>query len=72
MSRLETKIPPLVVILFFLLVIYFYRNLLEVFSFNFQGYLSLLFLSISIVCISTASLEFRKYKTTVKPIKQAL
>jgi len=68
MKSLETKIPPLIVVLFFLVLIFFLRNLLQVFTFTFQIYVSFFFLCLATAFFSTGIIEFRKYKTTLNPL----
>ena len=67
MKSLETKIPPLIVVLFFLVLIFFLRNLLQVFTFKI--YVPFFFLCLAIAFFSTGIIEFRKYKTTLNPLK---
>ena len=67
MKSLETKIPPLIVVLFFLFLIFFLRNLLQVFTFKI--YVPFFFLWLAIAFFSTGIIEFRKYKTTLNPLK---
>ena len=67
MKSLETKIAPLIVVLFFLVLIFFLRNLLQVFTFKI--YVPFFFLCLAIAFFSTGIIEFRKYKTTLNPLK---
>ena len=69
MKSLETKIPPLIIVVFFLVLIFFLKNLLEVFTFSYQIYISFFFLCLAIAFFSTGIIEFRKYKTTLNPLK---
>ena len=64
---LKTKIPPLLIVSFFILTIFLFRNLLGHFSFVHQDYISILFMIIHIICILFIKLEFKKHKTTISP-----
>jgi protein-S-isoprenylcysteine O-methyltransferase Ste14 len=64
---LKTKIPPLLIVSFFILTIFLLRNLLGHFSFVYQDYISILFMIIYIICIFYIKLEFKKHKTTISP-----
>ena len=64
---LKTKIPPLLIVSFFILTIFLLRNLLGHFSFVYQDYISILFMIIYIICILYIKLEFKKHKTTISP-----
>ena len=68
MKSLETKIPPLIIVIFFLVLIFLLKNLLEVFTFSYQVYTSFFFLCLSISFFLTGIVEFRKYKTTLNPL----
>ena len=62
---LKTKIPPLLIVSFFILTIFLLRNLLGHFSFVYQDYISVLFMIIYIIFILYIKLEFKKHKTTI-------
>lgn len=64
---LKTKIPPLLIVSFFILIIFLLRNLLGHFSFVYQDCISILFMIIYIICILYIKLEFKKHKTTISP-----
>ncbi|MFL2613128.1 MAG: methyltransferase family protein [Flavobacteriaceae bacterium] len=64
---LKTKIPPLLIVSFFILIIFLLRNLLGHFSFVYQDYISILFMISYIICILYIKLEFKKHKTTISP-----
>ena len=64
---LKTKIPPLLIVSFFILIIFLLRNLLGHFSFVYQHYISILFMIIYFICILYVKLEFKKHKTTISP-----
>ena len=68
MKSLENKIPPLIIVVFFLVLIFLLKNLLEVFTFSYQIYTSLFFLCLSISFFLTGIIEFRKHKTTLNPL----
>lgn len=54
--------------MFFLLLIFFLKNLLEIFTFSYQIFISLLFLCFAISFFLTGIIEFRKHKTTLNPL----
>ena len=68
MKSLENKIPPLIILMFSLLLTFFLKNLLEVFTFRYQIFISLLFLCFAILFFLTGIIEFRKHKTTLNPL----
>ena len=68
MKSLENKIPPLIIVVFFLVLIFFLKNLLEVFTFSYQVYISFFFLCLAASFCLTSIIEFRKHKTTLNPL----
>ena len=68
MKSLENKIPPLIIVVFFLVLIFFLKNLLEVFTFSYQIYISFFFLCLAASFCLTSIIEFRKHKTTLNPL----
>ena len=68
MKSLENKIPPLIIVVFFLVLIFFLKNLLEVFTFSYQIYISFFFLCLAVSFFLTGIIEFRKHKTTLNPL----
>jgi protein-S-isoprenylcysteine O-methyltransferase Ste14 len=66
-QNLKTKIPPLLIVSFFISTIFLLRNLLGHFSFVYQDYISIFFMIIYIICIFYIKLEFKKHKTTISP-----
>tara|TARA_B110000014_G_C20122516_1_gene595561 strand:- start:2656 stop:3105 length:450 start_codon:yes stop_codon:yes gene_type:complete len=65
---LKTKIPPPIIGLFFILVLYLSTFLISIFSFERQSFLSLLVASFGLGCLILASIEFRKVRTSVNPM----
>jgi len=47
MKSLENKIPPLIIVVFFLASIFLLKNFLEVFTFSYQVYISFFFLCLA-------------------------
>ena len=68
MKSLENKIPPLIIVVFFLVLIFFLKNLLEVFAFSYQIYVSFFFLCLAVSFFLTGIIEFKKQKTTLNPL----
>ena len=68
MKSLENKIPPLIIVVFFLALIFLLKNFLEVFTFSYQVYISFFFLCLAASLCLTSIIEFRKHKTTLNPL----
>ena len=68
MKSLENKIPPLIIVVFFLASIFLLKNFLEVFTFSYQVYISFFFLCLAASLCLTSIIEFRKHKTTLNPL----
>ena len=68
MKSLENKIPPLIIVVFFLASIFLLKNFLEVFTFSYQVYISFFFLCLAASFCLTSIIEFRKHKTTLNPL----
>ena len=68
MKSLENKIPPLIIVVFFLALIFLLKNFLEVFTFSYQVYISFFFLCLAASFCLTSIIEFRKHKTTLNPL----
>tara|TARA_B100000902_G_scaffold124420_1_gene124315 strand:- start:131 stop:586 length:456 start_codon:yes stop_codon:yes gene_type:complete len=68
MKSLENKIPPLIIVVFFLVLIFLLKNFLEVFTFSYQVYISFFFLCLAVSFFLTSIIEFRKHKTTLNPL----
>ena len=54
--------------MFLLVLIFFLKNLLEVFTFSYQVYISFFFLCLAASFCLTSIIEFRKHKTTLNPL----
>ena len=68
MKSLENKIPPLIIVVFFLALIFLLKNFLEVFTFSYQVYISFFFLCLAASFCLTSIIEFRKHKTPLNPL----
>ena len=68
MKSLENKIPPLIIVVFFLALIFLLKNFLEVFTFSYQVYISFFFLCLAASLCLTSIIKFRKHKTTLNPL----
>ena len=68
MKSLENKIPPLIIVVFFLVLIFLLKNFLEVFTFSYKVYISFFFLCLAASFCLTSIIEFRKHKTTLNPL----
>ena len=68
MKSLENKIPPLIIVVFFLALIFLLKNFLEVFTFSYQVSISFFFLCLAASFCLTSIIEFRKHKTTLNPL----
>ena len=68
MKSLENKIPPLIIVVFFLALIFLLKNFLQVFTFSYQVYISFFFLCLAASLCLTSIIEFRKHKTTLNPL----
>ena len=65
---LTTKIPPPVIALFFIGILYISSFAISGFTFEGQSYLALFIFILGLGCVISASMQFRKVKTTVNPL----
>ena len=65
---LRTKIPPPVIALFFIGILYISSFVISRFTFEGQSYLALIIFIFGLGCVISASMQFRKVKTTVNPL----
>ena len=66
---MNNKIPPPVIALICGLVIYFSRALFPKYVFTLTNFISILFLVLGLLMLITAVLSFKKYQTTVNPLR---
>lgn len=66
---MNNKIPPPVIALICGLVIYFSRALFPKYVFTLTNFISILFLVLGLLMLTTAVLSFKKYQTTVNPLR---
>ena len=66
---MNNKIPPPVIALICGLVIYFTRALFPKYVFTLTNFISILFLVLGLLMLITAVLSFKKYQTTVNPLR---
>ena len=66
---MKTKIPPPILALVMIVLIYLSSFFIESTTFNYQGSLSLLVLILGLACAIPSFKLFARYKTTISPLK---
>ena len=66
---METKIPPPILALIMIALIYLSSLFIEQATFNYQGSLSILALILGFACLLPSFKLFAKFKTTITPLK---
>ena len=66
---MKTKIPPPILALVMVVLIYLSSFFIESTTFNYQGSLSLLVLILGLACAIPSFKLFARYKTTISPLK---
>ena len=66
---MKTKIPPPILALIMIALIYLSSLFIETTTFNYQGSLSILFLILGFACLLPSFKLFAKFKTTITPLK---
>ncbi len=66
---MKTKIPPPILALVMIGLIYLSSLFIEPTTFNYQGSLSILFLILGFACLLPSFKLFAKFKTTITPLK---
>ena len=66
---MKTKIPPPILALIMIALIYISSLFIETTTFNYQGLLSILFLILGLACAIPSFKLFARYKTTISPLK---
>ena len=66
---MKTKIPPPILALIMIVLIYLSSFFIESTTFNYQGSLSLLVLILGLACAIPSFKLFARYKTTISPLK---
>ena len=66
---MKTKIPPPILALVMIGLIYLSSLFIETTTFNYQGLLSILFLILGFACLLPSFKLFAKFKTTITPLK---
>ncbi len=66
---MKTKIPPPILALVMIVLIYLSSFFIESTTFNYQGSLSLLVLFLGLACAIPSFKLFARYKTTISPLK---
>lgn len=69
---LDKKVPPPIVTLIFVTLIYLTAKYFYQFDFAYQSIISLVIAFIGICIISVAIVQFKQFKTTVNPLKPEL
>jgi protein-S-isoprenylcysteine O-methyltransferase Ste14 len=67
--EMKTKIPPPILALIMIALIYISSLFIETTTFNYQGLLSILFLILGLACLLPSFKLFAKFKTTITPLK---
>ena len=67
-DMLKTKIPPPVIALAFIVALYISSNLVVTFTFAGKSLFALFIFILGVGCVLSATLQFRKVKTTVNPL----
>ena len=66
---MKTKIPPPILALVMIVLIYLSSFFIESTTFNYQGSLSVLILILGLACAIPSFKLFARYKTTISPLK---
>ena len=66
---MKTKIPPPILALVMIVLIYLSSLFVESITFNYQGSLSVLFIILGAACALPSFKLFAKFKTTITPLK---
>ena len=66
---MKTKIPPPILALIMIVLIYLSSFFIESTTFNYQGSLSVLVLILGLACAIPSFRLFARYKTTISPLK---
>ena len=66
---MKTKIPPPILALVMIVLIYLSSFFIESTTFNYQGSLSVLVLILGLACAIPSFKLFARYKTTISPLK---
>ena len=66
---MKTKIPPPILALVMIVLIYLSSLFVESITFNYQGLLSVLFIILGAACALPSFKLFAKFKTTITPLK---
>ena len=66
---MKTKIPPPILALIMIVLIYLSSFFIESTTFNYQGSLSVLVLILGLACAIPSFKLFARYKTTISPLK---
>ena len=66
---MKTKIPPPILALVMIVLIYLSSFFIESTTFNYQGSLSVLVLIMGLACVLPSFRLFARYKTTISPLK---
>ena len=66
---MKTKIPPPILALIMIVLIYLSSFFIESTTFNYQGSLSVLVLILGLACAIPSFRIFARYKTTISPLK---
>ena len=66
---MKTKIPPPILALIMIALIYLSSLFIEQATFNYQGSLSILALILGFACLLPSFKLFAKFKTTISPLK---
>ena len=66
---MKTKIPPPIIALVMIVLIYLSSFFIESTTFNYQGSLSLLVFILGLACAIPSFKLFARYKTTISPLK---
>jgi Putative protein-S-isoprenylcysteine methyltransferase len=67
--EMKTKIPPPILALVMIVLIYLSSLFVESITFNYQGSLSVLFIILGAACALPSFKLFAKFKTTITPLK---
>ncbi len=69
MQKLKLKIPPVFIVLFFIILIGLLHKIYPLATIHFpsNGLMAMFFIAISILIVAVGALAFRKVKTTVDP-----
>ena len=66
---MKTKIPPPILALIMIALIYISSLFIETMTLNYQGLLSIFFLILGLACLLPSFKLFAKFKTTITPLK---